>query len=96
MVEAGTPRSVASRTSSAADATSSFAYAGHGAGGEEFNDDYYRAASAPKRIWRIAEAKHTGGFAARPRDYERRVVGFFDEALQPRAPDSLAPRQLGR
>jgi fermentation-respiration switch protein FrsA (DUF1100 family) len=73
-----------------------FIYAGHGAGGEEFNDDYYRAASAPKRIWRIAEAKHTGGFAARPRDYERRVVGFFDEALQPRPHDSLAPRQLGR
>ncbi|MGE5273331.1 MAG: alpha/beta hydrolase [Verrucomicrobiota bacterium] len=63
-----------------------FIYAGHGAGGEEFNGEYYRAASAPKRIWRIAEAKHTGGFAARPRAYERRVVGFFDEALPPARP----------
>jgi hypothetical protein len=24
---------------------------------------------------------HTGGLAARPQDYERRVIGFFDDAL---------------
>jgi uncharacterized protein len=60
-------------------------YAGHGAGGEEFNPDYYAAASGPKQIWRIPEAGHTGGFSARPGEYERRVVGFFDRALMLRA-----------
>ena len=56
-------------------------HAGHGAGGEEYNRDYYAAAGAPKAVWGIPEAHHTGGFQARPREYERRVVGFFDRAL---------------
>ena len=58
-----------------------FIYAGHGAGGEEYNPDYYAAAAAPKALWTIPEAGHTGGFQARPREYERRVMGFFDRAL---------------
>jgi dienelactone hydrolase len=58
-----------------------FIYAGHGAGGEEYNADYYAAARRPKEIWRIPEASHTGGFQARPREYERRVIRFFDDAL---------------
>jgi dienelactone hydrolase len=58
-----------------------FIYAGHGAGGEEFNPDLYQAARAPKALWKIAEARHVGGFDARPREYERRVVGFFDRVL---------------
>ncbi len=58
-----------------------FIYAGHGAGGEEYNRDYYTAAGAPKALWKIPEAHHTGGFQARPREYERRVTGFFDRAL---------------
>jgi hypothetical protein len=56
-------------------------YAGRGAGGEELTPDYYRAAGQPKRLWRIDEAGHVGGFEARPREYEQRVVGFFDRAL---------------
>jgi hypothetical protein len=32
-------------------------------------------------LWKIPEASHTGGIEARPREYERRVVGFFDRAL---------------
>ena len=56
-------------------------YAGHGAGGEELNSTYYRAARQPKSIWRIPEAHHVGGPAARPAEYERRVIGFFDRAL---------------
>jgi fermentation-respiration switch protein FrsA (DUF1100 family) len=56
-------------------------YAGRGGGGEEFNVDYYRAADAPKTLWKIAEAHHVGGYQARPHEYERRVVGFFDRAL---------------
>jgi dienelactone hydrolase len=58
-----------------------FIYAGHGAGGEEYNLSFYRAAHAPKALWKIPEAHHTGGFQARPRQYEQRVVGFFDHAL---------------
>jgi dienelactone hydrolase len=58
-----------------------FVYAGHGAGGEEYNPDFYRAAHPPKALWKIPEAHHTGGFQARPRQYEQRVVAFFDQAL---------------
>jgi dienelactone hydrolase len=58
-----------------------FIYAGHGAGGEEYNPDYYAAAGAPKAIWKIPEANHTGGYQARPHEYEQRVIGFFDHAL---------------
>jgi uncharacterized protein len=58
-------------------------YALHGTGGEEkqLNPKYYAAAGAPKQIWEIPEASHTGGIDARPREYERRVIGFFDRAL---------------
>jgi dienelactone hydrolase len=55
--------------------------AGHGQGGEDRNSIYFRRARAPKAYWRIAEANHTGGLETRPREYERRVVGFFDRAL---------------
>jgi uncharacterized protein len=58
-----------------------FIYAGQGAGGEDFNSELYEAAGAPKELWRIAEARHGGGFQARPREYEQRVIGFFDRAL---------------
>jgi hypothetical protein len=57
--------------------------AGHGQGGEQLNDLYYRRAAEPKQLWTIPEAHHTGGLAARPREYERRVIGFFDRALLP-------------
>jgi dienelactone hydrolase len=57
-----------------------FVYATHGAGGEDNNPDYYAAARGPKAIWRI-QTSHTHGLTARPRSYERRVVGFFDSAL---------------
>jgi hypothetical protein len=58
-----------------------FIYAGRGAGGEEYNRDYYRAAYTPKALWEIPEAHHVGGFEARPHQYEHRVIGFFDHAL---------------
>jgi uncharacterized protein len=56
-------------------------YAGRGGGGEELSPDYYRAAVAPKGLWKIAEARHVGGLRARPRAYEERVTSFFDRAL---------------
>ena len=45
------------------------------------NPKYYAAAGQPKQIWEIPEAAHTGGIEARPKEYERRVIGFFDRAL---------------
>jgi hypothetical protein len=49
--------------------------------GEELNRDY--AAAAPDAaLWELPEATHTGALEARPDEYERRVVGFFDEALR--------------
>ena len=56
-------------------------YAGRGGGGEELNVDYYAAAARPKGLWKIGEAGHVGGFGARPQEYERRVVDFFNRAL---------------
>jgi dienelactone hydrolase len=60
-----------------------FIYSTHGVGGEEkqLNPKYYAAAGEPKQSWEIPEASHTGGIVARPKEYERRVIGFFDKAL---------------
>jgi uncharacterized protein len=49
--------------------------------GEDLNRGYYKAAGEPKALWEIPESKHVGGQEARPAEYERRVIGFFDRAL---------------
>jgi hypothetical protein len=49
--------------------------------GEDLNRGYFRAAREPKALWEIPESRHVGGITARPAEYERRVVGFFDRAL---------------
>lgn len=56
--------------------------AGRSGAGEDINPTYFRAAREPKAIWAIPEAHHVGGYDARPQEYERRVVGFFDRALR--------------
>jgi fermentation-respiration switch protein FrsA (DUF1100 family) len=58
-----------------------FIYAGHGQGGENLSAKFYAAAKEPKTLWKISDAEHTGGIEARPAEYERRVVGFFDRNL---------------
>jgi hypothetical protein len=58
-----------------------------GAGGE-LQPHYYEALGQPKTMWMIPEAGHTGGLSARPNEYERRVVGFFDRTLFPGAEDT--------
>ena len=59
-----------------------FIYGADGQPGEvELTDDYYAAASEPKQIWEVPESGHIGGYAARPREYEQRVVAFFDAEL---------------
>ena len=50
--------------------------------GEKLNRGYARAAATSATLWEIPESKHVGGLAARPAEYERRVVGFFDRALR--------------
>ena len=49
--------------------------------GEELNRGYARAAGDAATLWEIPEAHHVGGLAARPAEYEQRVVGFFDREL---------------
>ena len=57
-------------------------YAGHGAGGEEYNLDYYASRPDPEsRSGRSRRHSHTGGYQARPHEYEQRVIGFLDHAL---------------
>jgi dienelactone hydrolase len=59
-----------------------FIYAVPGQGGEaELTETFYEAAQEPKEIWLVPGATHTGGIEAQPEEYERRVVGFFDDAL---------------
>ena len=59
-----------------------FIYGEHGQDGERnLNPTYYKAAREPKSIWKVPGAGHVGGIDARPKQYEQRVVGFFDDAL---------------
>jgi fermentation-respiration switch protein FrsA (DUF1100 family) len=59
-----------------------FIYAVPGQGGEaELSEVFHEAAREPKEIWLVPDASHTGGIEAEPEEYERRVVGFFDDAL---------------
>jgi uncharacterized protein len=57
-----------------------FIHATPGQGGETLTRQYYDAAPEPKEYW-AADGGHTGAIDAEPEEYERRVVGFFDETL---------------
>jgi uncharacterized protein len=39
------------------------------------------AANSGASLWELESGGHTGALSARPREYERRVVGFFDRVL---------------
>lgn len=59
-----------------------FIYGEHGQPGERnLNPTYYAAAGQPKAIWEVPGSGHVGGIDAQPREYERRVIGFFDRHL---------------
>ena len=66
--------------------------AGSDNGGEDLQPHYFAAAKEPKAFWKIPEAGHTGGFAARPREYARRLNAFFDAALLAPLPDGSQNR----
>jgi hypothetical protein len=48
---------------------------------EVLTPKYHRVAGPNSSLWAIPDAKHIKGIEAQPREYERRVVGFFDDAL---------------
>jgi uncharacterized protein len=56
---------------------------GRGNPDEALNGVYQAAGGPTVSLWEIPGAGHTGGIAAEPGDYERRVVAFFDSALLP-------------
>ncbi len=57
-------------------------WAPNGGNIEHMSREYYElASSSSKQIWAMPTAKHVGGIRDQPREYERRVVGFFDETL---------------
>jgi hypothetical protein len=57
-------------------------WAPNGGNIEHMSKEYYRlASSSSKQIWAMPTAKHVGGIRDQPKEYERRVVGFFDDAL---------------
>jgi uncharacterized protein len=43
--------------------------------------EYFAAAREPKQQWLVPRGGHTDGINTMPREYERRVVGFFDRSL---------------
>ena len=45
------------------------------------NRAFYAAAQEPKAIWEVHGTGYIGGTEAQPREYERRIVAFFDRAL---------------
>jgi fermentation-respiration switch protein FrsA (DUF1100 family) len=44
--------------------------------------EYLAAARGPAAEWTVPKGGHTAGIRTMPREYERRVVGFFDGALR--------------
>ena len=65
-----------------------FVYGEHGQPAEQpANRSFYAAAHAPKQLWEVPGSGHIGGVDAQPREYERRVIAFFDRALAERTVD---------
>jgi fermentation-respiration switch protein FrsA (DUF1100 family) len=51
----------------------------------EINRIYAEAAREPVELWQLPGVNHTAAIRERPEEYERRVIGFFDDALLDRA-----------
>ena len=45
------------------------------------NEGFYEQARGHTEIWEVPGSGHVKGIEAQPREYERRVIGFFDRAL---------------
>ena len=46
------------------------------------NKLFYKAAREPKQIWEVPNGQHIAGITTAPAEYERNVIGFFDEHLR--------------
>jgi uncharacterized protein len=60
-----------------------FVYGENGQGGTEAkpNKLFHASAREPKQIWEVPGGQHIAGITTQPEAYERRVIGFFDDAL---------------
>jgi hypothetical protein len=59
-----------------------FVYGERGQSVEEpANKAFFAVAHAPRQLWEVPGSSHIGGTEARPLEYERRIVGFFDRTL---------------
>ena len=45
------------------------------------NQAFYAVAGPPKAIWKVPGSGHIGGIDAQPKEYEQRVITFFNRAL---------------
>jgi dienelactone hydrolase len=77
------PPSLNSEVAKIAPAAVFFVYGEHGQGGSETkpNNGFYAAAREPKEIWEVPNGQHIAGITTEPEEYERRVIGFFADAL---------------
>jgi fermentation-respiration switch protein FrsA (DUF1100 family) len=77
------PPSLKSEVAKIAPGAVFFVYGEKGPGGTESkpNRGFHDAAREPKRIWEVPNGQHIAGITTLPAEYERRVVGFFDQAL---------------
>jgi fermentation-respiration switch protein FrsA (DUF1100 family) len=53
-------------------------------GERDVNRVYAEAAREPVELWDLPDVNHTAAIRERAEEYERRVAGFFDRALEPR------------
>ena len=51
------------------------------AGGRALVRHFYKIAGEPKELWEIPDASHGGQFEARPLEYEKKMITFFDYYL---------------
>lgn len=58
-------------------------HAERGQAGEHLNPRYAELLGPNGRLWSVPEGSHMGGLGEHPAEYQRRVVGFFDEVLAP-------------
>jgi hypothetical protein len=77
------PPSLKSEVAKIAPSAVFLVYGQNGQGGTEAkpNKLFYADAHEPKRIWEVSDAQHIAGITTQPKEYERRVVGFFDDFL---------------
>ena len=62
-------------------------WAPNGGNRETLNPTYQEQIGSSAEIWEIDDVKHVQGIKGHPEEYERRVIGFLDDALLDDAPE---------